>query len=105
MSKLDSKGGLPSNGSHRLKSLVRLLPETGGEWGVCLVYTPNPHPTSNPLPLPSQEHRLTEMECSQDQLRDTLQSLQLPSKPPGSRSQPLPPKAPYINGADLSMGT
>lgn len=72
MSKLDSKGGLPSNGSHRLKSL---------------------------------EHRLTEMECSQDQLRDTLQSLQLPSKPPGSRSQPLPPKAPYINGADLSMGT
>lgn len=72
ISKLDSKGGLPSNGSLRLKSL---------------------------------EHRMTDMECSQDQLRDTLQSLQLLSKTPGSRSQPLPLKAPCVNGADLSMGT
>lgn len=72
ISKLDSKGGLPSNGSLGLKSL---------------------------------EHRMTEMECSQNQLRDTLQSLQLLSKTPGSRSQPPPLKAPCVNGADLSMGT
>ncbi|XP_028639357.1 RAS protein activator like-3 isoform X1 [Grammomys surdaster] len=72
ISKLDSKGGLPSNGSHRLKSL---------------------------------EHRLTEMECCQDQLRDTLESLQLLSKTPGSQSQTLPLKGPCVNGADLSTDT
>lgn len=103
ISKLDSESSLPSNGSHRLKSLVRFLPEIGGEWGVCLVNTPTSTP--NALPLPSQEHRLTEMECTQDQLRDTLHSLQLLSKTPGSRSQLPPPKAPCVNGAELSMGT
>nr|XP_042123173.1 RAS protein activator like-3 isoform X3 [Peromyscus maniculatus bairdii] len=72
ISKLDSEGGLPSNGSHRLKSL---------------------------------EHRLTEMECTQDQLRDTLHSLQLLSRTPGSWSQPLPLKTPCVNGAKMSMGT
>lgn len=72
ISKLDSESSLPSNGSHRLKSL---------------------------------EHRLTEMECTQDQLRDTLHSLQLPSRTPGSRSQPPPLKTPCVNGAELSMGT
>ncbi|XP_021073829.1 RAS protein activator like-3 isoform X1 [Mus pahari] len=72
ISELDSKGGLPSNGSHWLKSL---------------------------------EHRLTELECSQDKLRESLQSLKLLSKTPGSRSQPLLLKAPCVNGADLSMGT
>ncbi|CAH6779396.1 RAS protein activator like-3 isoform X2 [Phodopus roborovskii] len=72
ISKLDSEVGLPSNGSHRLKSL---------------------------------EHRLTEMECTQDQLRDTLHSLQLLSRTTGSRSQPLPLKTAHINGAELSMGT
>nr|XP_048295892.1 RAS protein activator like-3 isoform X2 [Myodes glareolus] len=72
ISKLDSESSLPSNGSHRLKSL---------------------------------EHRLTEMECTQDQLRDTLHSLQLLSKTPGSRSQLPPFKTPCVNGAELSMGT
>ncbi|XP_003504751.1 RAS protein activator like-3 isoform X1 [Cricetulus griseus] len=72
ISKLDSEGGLPSNGSHRLKSL---------------------------------EHRLTEMECTQDQLRDALHSLQLLSGTPGSWSQPLPLKTACVNGAELSMGT
>ncbi|XP_050002115.1 RAS protein activator like-3 isoform X2 [Alexandromys fortis] len=72
ISKLDSESSLPSNGSHRLKSL---------------------------------EHRLTEMECTQNQLRDTLHSLQLLSRTPGSRSQPPPLKTPCVNGAELSMGT
>ncbi|XP_038174743.1 RAS protein activator like-3 isoform X1 [Arvicola amphibius] len=72
ISKLDSESSLPSNGSHRLKSL---------------------------------EHRLTEMECTQNQLRDTLHSLQLLSRTPGSRSQPLPLKTPCVNGAELSTGT
>ncbi|XP_075840348.1 RAS protein activator like-3 isoform X1 [Microtus pennsylvanicus] len=72
ISKLDSENSLPSNGSHRLKSL---------------------------------EHRLTEMECTQNQLRDTLHSLQLLSRTPGSRSQPPPLKTPCVNGAELSMGT
>ncbi|XP_060227019.1 RAS protein activator like-3 isoform X3 [Meriones unguiculatus] len=71
-SKVDSDGGLPSNGSHGLKSL---------------------------------ERRLTEMEGIQEQLRETLQSLQLLPGTPEARCQPLPLKAPCVNGAELSTGT
>ncbi|XP_055468052.1 RAS protein activator like-3 isoform X1 [Psammomys obesus] len=72
ISKVDSDGGLPSNGSHGLKSL---------------------------------ERRLTEMEGTQEQLRKTLQSLQLLPGTPEARGQPLPLKAPCVNGAELSTGT
>ncbi|XP_008828232.1 RAS protein activator like-3 isoform X2 [Nannospalax galili] len=48
--------------------------------------------------LKSLEHRLTEIECTQDQLRDAIQSLQLLSRTPGSWSQPLPLNALCVNG-------
>ncbi|KAM4888796.1 RAS protein activator like-3 [Thomomys bottae] len=48
--------------------------------------------------LRSLHHRLAEMERTQLQLRDVIQSLQLVSRTSGSRSQPLPLKAPLVNG-------
>ncbi|XP_039099182.1 RAS protein activator like-3 isoform X1 [Hyaena hyaena] len=48
--------------------------------------------------LKSLERRLAEMESTQAQLRNAVQSLQLLSRTPGSRSQPLPLKPPCING-------
>ncbi|XP_047706169.1 RAS protein activator like-3 [Prionailurus viverrinus] len=48
--------------------------------------------------LKSLERRLAEMESTQVQLRNVVQSLQLLSRTPGSRSQSLPLKPPCING-------
>ncbi|XP_021786505.2 RAS protein activator like-3 isoform X2 [Papio anubis] len=48
--------------------------------------------------LKSLEHRLNEMERTQAQLRDAIQSLQLSPRTRGSRSQPQPLKAPCLNG-------
>ncbi|XP_025771621.1 RAS protein activator like-3 [Puma concolor] len=48
--------------------------------------------------LRSLERRLAEMESTQVQLRNVVQSLQLLSRTPGSRSQSLPLKPPCING-------
>ncbi|XP_011836009.1 PREDICTED: RAS protein activator like-3 [Mandrillus leucophaeus] len=48
--------------------------------------------------LKSLEHRLNEMERTQAQLRDAVQSLQLSPRTRGSRSQPQPLKAPCLNG-------
>ncbi|XP_011808800.1 PREDICTED: RAS protein activator like-3 [Colobus angolensis palliatus] len=48
--------------------------------------------------LKSLEHRLNEMERTQAQLRDAVQSLQLSPRTWGSRSQPQPLKAPCLNG-------
>ncbi|XP_032321302.1 RAS protein activator like-3 [Camelus ferus] len=48
--------------------------------------------------LKSLERRLAEIESTQAQLRDTVQSRQLLPRTSGSRSQSLPLKAPCING-------
>nr|XP_031293353.1 RAS protein activator like-3 isoform X2 [Camelus dromedarius] len=48
--------------------------------------------------LKSLERRLAEIESTQAQLRDTVQSRQLLPRTSGSRSQSLPFKAPCING-------
>ncbi|XP_073909969.1 RAS protein activator like-3 isoform X2 [Castor canadensis] len=48
--------------------------------------------------LKTLERRLTEMERTQVQLRDAVQSLQLLPRISESQSQPLSPKAPCING-------
>lgn len=55
-------------------------------------------PSSEDHRLKSLELRLTEMENTQAQLRDAVQSLQLLPRTSGSRSQPLPLKAPCVNG-------
>ncbi|XP_047387324.1 RAS protein activator like-3 [Sciurus carolinensis] len=55
-------------------------------------------PSSEGLRLKCMERRLTDMEHTQAQLRDAVQSLQFLPKIPGSRSQPLPLKAPCFNG-------
>ncbi|XP_062968385.1 RAS protein activator like-3 isoform X2 [Cynocephalus volans] len=55
-------------------------------------------PSSDGHRLKSLEHRLTEMESTQAQLKDAVQGLQLLPRMPGSQSQPLPLKAPCING-------
>ncbi|ELV13685.1 RAS protein activator like-3 [Tupaia chinensis] len=44
------------------------------------------------------EHRLSEMESTQAQLRDAVQNLQLRPRISGSQSQPLPLKTPCVNG-------
>uniref|UniRef100_A0A452T2R0 RAS protein activator like-3 n=1 Tax=Ursus maritimus TaxID=29073 RepID=A0A452T2R0_URSMA len=54
-------------------------------------------PSSEDHRLKSLERRLAEMESTQAQLRNVVQSLQLP-RTSGSRSQPLPLKPPCING-------
>ncbi|KAM8763662.1 RAS protein activator like-3 isoform 1-T1 [Rhynchonycteris naso] len=60
---------------------------------------PEPDPPSNEAHrLKTLEHRLAEMENSQAQLKDAIQSLQLLPRTQGSWSQPLPLKAPCING-------
>ncbi|PNJ28789.1 RASAL3 isoform 6, partial [Pongo abelii] len=46
----------------------------------------------------NKEHRLNEMERTQAQLRDAVQSLQLSPRTRGSWSQPRPLKAPCFNG-------
>ncbi|XP_004632952.1 RAS protein activator like-3 [Octodon degus] len=48
--------------------------------------------------LKSLERRLTKMEHSQIQLKDSLQSLQLHLRTPGSGSQSLPFQVPCVNG-------
>ncbi|KAM5188796.1 RAS protein activator like-3 isoform 2-T2 [Callospermophilus lateralis] len=48
--------------------------------------------------LKNMERRLTDMEHTQAQLRDAVQNLQFLPKIPESRSQPLPLKAPCVNG-------
>ncbi|KAM5309707.1 RAS protein activator like-3 isoform 3-T3 [Glossophaga mutica] len=55
-------------------------------------------PSSEAHCLKSLEHRLAEMESSQAQLRDAIQGLQFLPWTPGTRSQPLPLKAPCVNG-------
>ncbi|XP_054434642.1 RAS protein activator like-3 isoform X2 [Pteronotus mesoamericanus] len=55
-------------------------------------------PSSNAHWLKSLEHRLAEMESSQAQLRDAIQNLQFLPWTPGTWSQPLPLKAPCVNG-------
>ena len=58
----------------------------------------NPHPALSLLPLPPQECRLAEIESTQAQLKDTIQNLQLLPRTSESQSQPVPLKAPCING-------
>ncbi|KAF6307037.1 RAS protein activator like 3 [Rhinolophus ferrumequinum] len=55
-------------------------------------------PSSEAHRLKSLERRLAEMESSQAQLKDAIQSLPLLPTMPVSRSQPLPLKAPSVNG-------
>ncbi|XP_036997800.2 RAS protein activator like-3 [Artibeus jamaicensis] len=55
-------------------------------------------PSSEAHCLKSLEHRLVEMESSQAQLREAIQSLQFLPWTPETRSQPLPLKAPFVNG-------
>lgn len=55
-------------------------------------------PSSEAHRLKSLECRLAEMESSQAQLKNAIQSLQLLPRMPLSRSQPLPLKAPSVNG-------
>nr|XP_058916457.1 RAS protein activator like-3 isoform X1 [Kogia breviceps] len=55
-------------------------------------------PTNEGHRLKSLECRLAEIESTQAQLRETIQSLQLLPRTSGSQSQPLPLKTPCING-------
>lgn len=55
-------------------------------------------PSSEAHCLKSLEHRLAEMESSQAQLRDAIKSLPFLPWTPGTQSQPLPLKAPCVNG-------
>nr|XP_036874223.1 RAS protein activator like-3 [Manis javanica] len=55
-------------------------------------------PRSENHRLRNLEHRLAEMESTQAQLREAVQSLQLLPRTSESRSQPLPLKAPCVNG-------
>ncbi|XP_022414321.1 RAS protein activator like-3 isoform X1 [Delphinapterus leucas] len=55
-------------------------------------------PTNEGHRLKSLECRLAEIESTQAQVRETIQSLQLLPRTSGSQSQPLPLKAPCING-------
>ncbi|XP_016064797.1 PREDICTED: RAS protein activator like-3 [Miniopterus natalensis] len=55
-------------------------------------------PSSEAHGLKNLEHRLAEMESSQAQLRDAIQSLQHLPRSLGSKSQPLTLKAPCVNG-------
>ncbi|XP_061044567.1 RAS protein activator like-3 isoform X2 [Eubalaena glacialis] len=55
-------------------------------------------PTNEGHRLKSLECRLAEIESTQAQLRESIQSLQLLPRTSGSQSQPLPLKAPCING-------
>ncbi|KAB0395118.1 hypothetical protein E2I00_005730 [Balaenoptera physalus] len=98
--KLDPERDPPTNEGHRLKSLVRPLPEPWGISGLgegTRVGCKRPLALS-PLPLPPQECRLAEIESTQAQLKESIQSLQLLPRTSGSQSQPLPLKAPCING-------
>ncbi|XP_068392689.1 RAS protein activator like-3 isoform X2 [Eschrichtius robustus] len=55
-------------------------------------------PTNEGHRLKSLECRLAEIESTQAQLKESIQSLQLLPRTSGSQSQPLPLKAPCING-------
>lgn len=55
-------------------------------------------PGSKHTGLPPQERRLTKMEHTQAQLKDSVHDLQLVLRTPGSLSQPLPLQAPCVNG-------
>nr|XP_012313185.1 RAS protein activator like-3 isoform X2 [Aotus nancymaae] len=55
-------------------------------------------PSNEGHSLKSLEHRLTELERTQTQLRDAVQSLQLSPRTWGSRSQPQHLKTPCLNG-------
>lgn len=99
-SHLDPEHDPPSSEIHKLKSLVRTPAQTLEQiWVVREQELGSNLPLGpRPLPLFPQERRLADMESSQAQLRDTIQSRQLLPLMPMSLSQPLPLTAPSVNG-------